>query len=86
LLRAASSDDSESRPSRLASECGRSSSRIVDAFLATIRGAGGKAIVDADVAEVMVANGIAQGVRTSDARSFMAKGAVISITCPPCGL
>jgi len=58
------------------------SGRIVDAFIDIIRDAGGDAIANADVAEVIVAKGIAKGVRTSDGRTFMAKHAVICNVTP----
>lgn len=58
------------------------SSRIVDAFITTIRDAGGEAMTGADVAEILLARGAAQGVRLSDGRSFMAKEAVICNVTP----
>lgn len=54
--------------------------RTVDAFRAVVEGAGGRFETGADVAEILVENGCARGVRTGDGRVFEAKQVVCNVT------
>ncbi len=54
--------------------------RTVDAFRAIIEAGGGRLETGADVAEVLVQNGRARGVRTSDGRIFEAAQVVCNVT------
>lgn len=54
--------------------------RTVDAFKAVIEGAGGEFHVNADVAEILVKDGKAQGVRCADGREWTAKNVICNVT------
>lgn len=54
--------------------------RTVDAFVAIVEQAGGRFETGADVAEVLVDNGRARGVRTADGRVFEAAQVVCNVT------
>jgi phytoene dehydrogenase-like protein len=58
------------------------SARIVEAFTRLIEARGGSVEVNADVAEIIVANGAAQGVRLADGRELSAREAVIGNVTP----
>jgi phytoene dehydrogenase-like protein len=54
--------------------------RTVTAFKAVIEAAGGELHVDADVAEILIRDGKAHGVRTADGREFVAKNVICNVT------
>lgn len=58
------------------------SGRLTDALIACIEDHGGEVLAEADVTEVVVANGRAAGVRLADGREFKAADAVIGALHP----
>ncbi len=58
------------------------SSHIVDAFVADLQSRNGEAMINADVAEILVTKGVATGIRTTDGREFHARDAVICNVTP----
>ncbi|MBN1239772.1 MAG: NAD(P)/FAD-dependent oxidoreductase, partial [Gammaproteobacteria bacterium] len=58
------------------------SGRLTDALIASIREHGGDVVGDSDVARVIVRNGRAAGVETTDGRTFTANDAVIGALHP----
>lgn len=58
------------------------SGRLTDTLIASIESNGGEVLADCDVAEVIVHNGRAAGVRAADGREFAARDAVIGAIHP----
>ncbi len=54
--------------------------RTVDAFKAIVEQAGGEFHVNADVAEILITGGKAQGVRCADGRQWQAKNVICNVT------